>query len=71
MTDKNALKVVALKESISKIVADYEEKIVDLRADITIAVEDYENRISALEAELQPYRNAQPQEGTEEPDVVS
>ena len=43
------LKIQALKESISNLVANYEEKVADLRVEITVLSQ----RLQQLEQELQ------------------
>jgi len=70
MTDKNTLKLQSIKESISNIVADYEEKIADMRAEITIAVNQYEERIASLEAQLKERSAGLTAEGGEVVDDV-
>lgn len=78
MTDKDTLKVQALKERISELVGDYEDKVADIRAEVTMVVSEYEEKMAALNAEvdslkaqLQPHLDAQPQDGEDVPDVVS
>lgn len=78
MTDKNTLKVQALRERLSELVGDYEEKIADIRAEVTLAVDQHKAQIEELQKSLDQahnrlaeYEAAQPQEGVDEPDVVS
>lgn len=78
MTDKNTLKVQALRERLSELVGEYEEKIADIRAEVTIAVDQHKAQIEELQKSLDQahnrlaeYEAARPQEGVDEPDVVS
>lgn len=51
MNHKDTLKVIALKERIAYITADYEDKLADVRADFTMAVEEMSEQIKTLQAD--------------------
>lgn len=46
------MKIVALKESISKLTSNYEDRIADLRVEITILQED-NNQLQSIVSQLQ------------------
>lgn len=64
---KDALKVMALKERIASIVANYEEQMADFRADSTIMINTLNERVANLEEELNSIRGG---DGPENPEHV-
>lgn len=53
---KDALKVRALTQRISTLVANYEEQLAELRADATLTMDSLNAQVQALMAELEAER---------------
>lgn len=52
LSNKDSLKVIALRQRIGELVSNYEEREADLRAESTIIIGDLQAKIDALEARL-------------------
>lgn len=49
-SQKDALKVVALRERIAQLVANYEDQIAEIRAEFTVTVDALQKEIERLKA---------------------
>lgn len=50
--DKKDLKIIALRERLRDIIAEYEEKVVELRIAITVELAERDAKIEELEAKI-------------------
>lgn len=72
--DKNELKVVALKESISEIVAQYEDRIATLRADLTIQgteITQLTDQVNSLNSVVNEYQQKENEKNVSKEEVSS
>jgi hypothetical protein len=68
--DRKDLKIQALRERISVITTEYEDKNADLRVELTVVSEQRDEFLKRLQ-ELENASNAEDASGTVEPDDVS
>lgn len=49
--DKKDLKILALRERVAQLTAEYEDKIADLRVELTVTTQEFEELKKSLESE--------------------